>query len=141
MRMFWGATRFSDSGCQDHMLGFHWQTNTDNKSVIPANAGIHGDKRMKMGYVYILASRKAGTLYIGVTSNLINHVAQHQTEVLLGFTKRYRVHRLVYYEICDDIRGAIAREKQIKNWKRAWKIELIEKNNPSWRDLYGDIVG
>ncbi|UCG61253.1 MAG: GIY-YIG nuclease family protein [Candidatus Zixiibacteriota bacterium] len=96
---------------------------------------------MKTGYVYLLASRKAGTLYVGVTSNLVQRVEQHRNELGKGFTKRYRVHRLVYYEICDDMRQAIVREKQLKNWQRAWKIGLIEKSNPGWRDLYPDILG
>jgi putative endonuclease len=86
-------------------------------------------------YVYILASRKNGTLYIGVTSKLQSRVLQHKGKLLEGFTKKYNVHQLVYFEITNDIVSAIQRERQLKNWKRGWKIELIEKNNPSWKDL------
>ncbi len=92
-------------------------------------------------YVYILASKKNGTLYIGVTSNLIRRVDEHKHDVKEGFTKRYGVHRLVYFEAGDDISGAIWREKCIKAWKRQWKIELIESVNPTWRDLWDDIKG
>ncbi len=94
---------------------------------------------MKPGYVYILASKRNGTLYIGVTSDLNGRVWQHQNEIVGGFTSKYHVHKLVYYEVCADIRGAIIREKQLKEWKRAWKLELIENFNPSWRDLYEDL--
>ena len=88
------------------------------------------------GFVYILASRKYGTLYVGVTSDLPGRVFQHRTDMVAGFTKRYGVHRLVYYEPHDDMVAAIHREKQIKRWRRNWKIELIEKENPDWDDLY-----
>ena len=94
---------------------------------------------MKQAHVYILASKKKGTLYIGVTTDLKGRVWRHKNETLPGFTKRYKVHMLVYYECCDDIRGAIQREKQLKKWNRAWKIELIEGFNPEWRDLYDEI--
>jgi len=90
--------------------------------------------------IYILASKRNGTLYTGVTTELKNRVWQHKTDVADGFTKRYGVHTLVYVEYCSDIRAAIAREKQIKKWNRAWKIELIEKDNPEWRDLYDDLI-
>lgn len=86
--------------------------------------------------VYILASKKNGTLYVGVTSDLIKRVWQHKNDLVEGFTKRYLVHTLVYYEIHETMESAIAREKNIKAWKRAWKIELIEKNNLEWSDLY-----
>ena len=87
-------------------------------------------------YVYILASQKNGTLYIGVTNDLIRRVFEHKQELVEGFTKKYHVHRLVYYEIADEIESAIQREKRMKKWNRQWKIELIEKNNPNWEDLY-----
>ena len=90
----------------------------------------------KQGYVYILASERNGTLYIGVTSNLVQRVWRHKSGVVEGFTKRYRVDRLVYYECHDDIAGAIAREKSLKKWRRRWKLELIEASNPEWCDLY-----
>jgi putative endonuclease len=91
-------------------------------------------------YVYLLASKRDGTLYIGVTSDLVKRVYEHKNNLVDGFTKKYHVHKLVYYEVTDDINGAIIREKQIKKWKRAWKIELIEKNNPDWRDLYFELI-
>ena len=91
-------------------------------------------------YVYILASKRNGTLYIGVTNNLIRRVYIHKRDLNDGFTSKYQVHRLVYYESTGDIRGAIQREKQLKKWKRAWKIHLIETTNPTWRDLYEDML-
>ncbi|MCL0094155.1 GIY-YIG nuclease family protein [Dehalococcoidia bacterium] len=92
-------------------------------------------------FVYILASGKNCTLYIGVTDDLLRRVYQHKENLLEGFTKRYNVHNLVYYESCGDIQAAIIREKQMKKWKRQWKIKLIEKENPSWKDLYFDLLG
>ena len=94
----------------------------------------------KTGYVYILASRRNGTLYTGVTSALVQRVWNHKNDVHEGFTKQYQVHRLVYFEEHNDIRDAIIREKQIKRWKRAWKIRLIEEMNPEWRDLFDDLL-
>ena len=90
----------------------------------------------KSAYIYILTSAPHGTLYIGVTSNLAGRVWQHKSDVVDGFTKNYDVHRLVHYEVFDEITQAIAREKQLKNWKRDWKVELIEEKNPDWVDLY-----
>lgn len=87
-------------------------------------------------FAYILASRKLGTLYTGVTNNIIARSFQHKNDLKDGFTKKYGVHRLVHYEVFDDIGYAIKREKQIKRWKRQWKIDLIEQNNPNWDDLY-----
>jgi putative endonuclease len=92
----------------------------------------------KQYYVYILASKKNGTLYTGVTGNLIKRVWQHKNKIADGFTKKYGVDKLVYYETTNDIISAIEREKRIKKWKRQWKIELIAKSNPEWRDLYKD---
>ena len=92
-------------------------------------------------YVYILASKRNGTLYIGVTNDLIRRVYEHKNDIVDGFTKKYQVHRLVYYEQTDDVYVAIQREKRMKKWNRQWKIELIEKTNPHWRDLYDDLVG
>jgi len=94
----------------------------------------------KRGYVYILASKRNGTLYTGVTSDLVRRVWEHKQDQIEGFTKRYGVHRLVYVEAHDDIQDAIVREKRIKTWNRAWKIELIEKQNPDWKDLYEEIA-
>lgn len=95
---------------------------------------------MKQSYVYILASRKDGALYIGVTSDLIKRIYEHKEELAEGHTKKYNIKRLVYFEIHDEIEQAILREKQMKAWKRDWKIELIEQNNPEWKDLYEDII-
>ncbi|MDD2301964.1 MAG: GIY-YIG nuclease family protein [Eubacteriales bacterium] len=95
---------------------------------------------MKQYYVYILASRKNGTLYIGVTGDLRKRIYEHKQNVVDGFTQKYNVHILVYYEVHGDIREAISREKQIKKWNRAWKLRLIEEKNGEWRDLYDEIV-
>jgi putative endonuclease len=94
---------------------------------------------MKNYFVYIMASQKNGTLYIGVTRNLKKRVSEHKNDLVDGFTKKYRVHRLVYFESTTDVKAAITREKQLKAWKRQWKIELIEKGNADWRDLYEDL--
>lgn len=91
-------------------------------------------------YVYMLASGRRGTLYIGVTNDLVRRVYEHRNDFVPGFTRKYRVHRLVWFEIHDDIREAILREKRIKRWHRAWKIELIEKDNKTWRDLWLEIA-
>ncbi|MGE5538415.1 MAG: GIY-YIG nuclease family protein [Gemmatimonas sp.] len=91
--------------------------------------------------LYILASERNGTLYIGVTNDIARRVWEHKNEVAAGFTKQYGVHRLVYTEFHETMPLAIAREKQIKKWRRAWKLELIETSNPAWRDLYEDIPG
>lgn len=90
-------------------------------------------------YVYIMASRKHGTIYIGVTSDIRKRVLQHKESSIPGFTQRYNVHTLVYFEEHSDIRDAIKREKQLKKWNREWKIRLIEKVNPEWKDLYNDL--
>ena len=94
----------------------------------------------KYSYVYLLASRPYGTLYIGVTSDPVKRVWEHREEFVGGFTKQYGVKHLVWYEVHEDM-AAITREKQLKEWKRAWKIELIQKTNPYWRDLFSDICG
>jgi putative endonuclease len=96
---------------------------------------------MKQYYVYLMASKKNGTLYIGVTNNLLKRVYENKNDLIRGFTRKYRIHELVYYEIHDDIYQAITREKRMKKWKRQWKINLIEKFNPDWRDLYHDLIG
>ncbi len=95
---------------------------------------------MNTYYVYMLASKKNGILYIGVTSNLPTRVWQHRQDVHEGFTRKYGVHRLVWYEGTTSISAAIKREKQVKKWRRQWKIDLIERENPDWRDLYEDIL-
>jgi putative endonuclease len=128
--------------------------------VFPANAGIHNTPKpsgigsvraytaekccilaeVNYYYVYILASKPYGTLYIGVTNDLVRRVWEHKNDFVEGFTKKYGVHRLVYYEQCGEAESAITREKQMKKWKRQWKIELIMKDNPGWKDLYPEIA-
>jgi putative endonuclease len=93
-----------------------------------------------MYYVYLLASGKHKTLYLGVTNNLIRRIHEHKTKVTPGFTSRYNVVRLVWFECYDDPTNAIAREKDIKKWRRDWKIRLIEEDNPDWSDLYSSIT-
>lgn len=95
----------------------------------------------KNSYVYILASRRNGTLYIGVTSDLISRVWAHKAGAVSGFTQKYGITRLVYFEHYDAIETAIRREKAMKKWNRTWKLELIERDNPEWRDLWPDITG
>ncbi len=95
----------------------------------------------KQPAVYILASQPRGTLYIGVSSNLLQRIWQHKSGEVEGFTDRYEVQQLVYFEMHTDMPGAIMREKQLKKWKRDWKIALIEKDNPAWRDLWPDVTG
>jgi putative endonuclease len=95
---------------------------------------------MKQPCVYMLASKRNGTLYIGVTSDLIKRVWEYKQDFVEGFTKKYGVHDLVWYELLEDMQTAIAREKALKEWKRAWKLELIEKMNPLWKDLYENLV-
>jgi putative endonuclease len=96
--------------------------------------------RSKYYYVYILSSQRNGTLYIGVTNNLARRVWEHKHQLVKGFTNRYEVHHLVYFETHENAESAIVREKQIKKWNRLWKLHLIEEKNPSWRDLYRDIL-
>lgn len=94
----------------------------------------------KQPCVYILANRRNGTLYVGVTSDLVKRVWEHRNEVVDGFTKKFEVHRLVYYELHSEMLAAITREKQLKKWNRAWKIRLIEAKNPLWRDLWEEVL-
>lgn len=108
-----------------------------------ARIAVHGRRRYRcpMDYfVYLLASGKNGTLYVGVTNNLIRRGHEHRTGQIKGFTERYGVHRLVWFEGTPSIEAAIQREKQIKNWKREWKVALIEKSNPDWTDLYPGLL-
>ena len=95
---------------------------------------------MKQPCVYILASKRNGTLYVGVTSNLVQRIWQHRNDEVEGFTQKYKVHTLVWYEVHETMESAIAREKAIKEWQRAWKLELIEAANPDWADLFGELV-
>jgi putative endonuclease len=98
-----------------------------------------GSRDVKNYYVYILSSKRNGTLYTGVTSDLVKRVYEHKNGLVEGFTKKYDVHNLVWYEMHKSAETAITREKQIKKWKRVWKIEMIEKENLDWKDLYEDI--
>ncbi len=91
-------------------------------------------------YVYMLANKYNGTLYIGVTNDLVRRIGEHKTDAVDSFTKKYQVHQLVWYEVADNALAAITREKQLKKWNRAWKMRLIEKANPEWKDLYGEIA-
>jgi putative endonuclease len=91
-------------------------------------------------FVYILASKRNGTLYTGVTNDLFRRIDEHKNDLVKGFTNKYGVHTLVYFEQCDDYDTALQREKHIKEWKRKWKLELIEKVNPFWQDLYDEML-
>ena len=90
--------------------------------------------------VYILASHRNGTLYVGVTSDLARRVFEHKEEAIEGFTKDYRVHNLVFYEFHETMNDALTRERRIKKWRREWKLQLIEQSNPQWRDLYQELA-
>ncbi len=93
----------------------------------------------KQPAVYILSNKRNGTLYVGVTSNLVQRVWQHKNNLVPGFTQKYNIHKLVYHEICESMEAAIQQEKRLKKWNRKWKLELIEKANPEWNDLFSDI--
>ena len=95
---------------------------------------------MKQPCIYILTNKPNGILYTGVTSHLKQRIWQHKNKLVDGFTRKYNCHRLVYFELHGDMEAAVSREKQIKNWKRAWKISLIEQINPQWKDLWEDII-
>jgi len=108
---------------------------------MPAKAGIQKVNVMdKQFFVYILASKRNGTLYTGITSDLVKRVWQHKNNSVEGFTKKYDAKILVYYEIYNDAESAIIREKRIKKWRKAWKLKLIEEKNPLWQDLYNEII-
>ena len=96
---------------------------------------------MKQPCVYILASKRNGTLYIGVTSDLIRRVWRHKNDLAESFTKRYGIHKLVWHQNHETMESAITHEKRLKNWPRSWKIGLIEERNPEWNDLFGDLIG
>lgn len=125
-----------DARLRGHDKCVGWQEN--NSIVIPTKVGIQ--KSMKSYYVYILASKRNGTLYIGVTNDLVRRVYEHKEGLVEGFTKKYKVDRLVYFEETNDVESAITREKRLKKWNRQWKIELIEKENPEWKDLYEGMI-
>lgn len=107
----------------------------------PVRVGTQEGNMERQPCVYLLASKRNGTLYAGVTSNLIKRVWEHKNIQVEGFTSKYGVYTLVWYEIHETMESAIQREKAIKNWKRAWKIKIIEEMNPQWRDLYDDLNG
>jgi putative endonuclease len=110
----------------------------DDKVVARDDKKIH--MIQKNCYVYILASQRNGTLYVGITSNLSKRIWEHKNHVVKGFTADYNVNQLVYYEIHNDINVAIQREKTLKGWRRKWKLELIEMKNPDWKDLYNEVI-
>jgi len=124
------------------------ESSNDTVFWIPAFAGMTKEHTswstpsvtMKQYYVYILSSKRNGTLYISVTNDLIKRIYEHKNDLVDGFTKQYQVHSLVYFEIHTNINEAIKREKSMKKWLRKWKLELIEKNNPNWIDLYELLV-
>jgi len=95
---------------------------------------------MKNYYVYILTNKRNGTLYTGITNNLIRRVYEHKSRLIEGFTKKYSINKLIYFESTTDVNDSILREKRLKKWKREWKIDLIEKSNPDWRDLSVDFL-
>ena len=113
---------------------------------MPAKAGIYESVKlvrcqsMRCPCLYILASKPNGTMYVGVTNDVIRRIWEHKSDVIDGFTKQYGVHTLVYAEFHETMPDAILREKQIKKWRRAWKIDLIERNNPRWCDLYEQML-
>ncbi|PIU57147.1 MAG: endonuclease [Deltaproteobacteria bacterium CG07_land_8_20_14_0_80_38_7] len=95
---------------------------------------------MKRYFIYILASQRNGTLYIGVTNDITRRVYEHKNNLIEGFTKKYKVHLLVYFEEFQNVEAAITREKQLKRWKRSWKLRLIQTENPEWNDLYQEFI-
>lgn len=95
---------------------------------------------MKKGFVYMMSNKKDGVLYIGVTSDIVKRIYEHKNGFVDGFTKQYNLKNLVYYEVYDDITEAVKREKQLKNWHREWKVELVNMQNPHWEDLYESIL-
>ena len=94
---------------------------------------------MKIYCVYILTNQRNGTLYIGITSNLKNRIFQHKEKMFEGFTKKYGIDKLIYFEQTEDVQSALRREKQLKKWNRDWKLRLIEEKNPQWKDLYDEL--
>ena len=95
---------------------------------------------MKKGFIYMMTNKQYGVLYIGITSDIVKRVYEHKNSYVDGFTKQYNLNILVYYEVYDEIEEAIKREKQLKNWHREWKVELVNKQNPNWEDLYESIL-
>jgi putative endonuclease len=127
------------NSCNDLDSGLR-RNDRQEKIVCRRKPASNDGARMKQPCVYLLASGRNGTLYVGVTSNLVSRVWVHKQEQIDGFTKRYGVHTLVWYEVHESMDSAIQREKAIKEWKRRWKLDLIEKANPQWRDLYEELL-
>lgn len=119
-------------------IQFLWKYNKFPIDVF-TKPGEHSIADMKTYFVYVVCNKSWGTLYIGVTNNLQRRMWEHKNDAVEGFTKKYGLHTLAYYEQFFDVRVAIAREKNLKNWKRAWKIDLVEKMNPQWKDLTPDL--
>ena len=121
------------------------RTQYHSREACPRESGeresTKGPTMTKQPALYILTSQPNGTLYTGVTTDLVRRVWEHRSGLVEGFTKRYRVHRLVYFEVHNHIEEAIRREKRIKKWRRAWKVDLIEESNPRWHDLWPTIIG
>jgi putative endonuclease len=107
-------------------------------TAVPAKAGTH-QAASAVFYVYLLSSQPHGTVYVGKTTDLLKRVWEHKNKVVSSFTAKYGVDRLVWFEVHESLEAAFRREKQIKSWKRTWKIQLIEKDNPDWVDLYGSL--
>jgi putative endonuclease len=120
-----------------------WNKNNENPYLLLRHSGESRNPvqiEEMQPCVYILASERNGTLYVGVTSNLVNRIWEHKSDLVDGFSKKYRVHTLVWLEQHETMESAIQREKQIKKWKRDWKLELIENTNPQWEDLYPEFI-
>jgi putative endonuclease len=123
-----------DDDCKKHSHDKHDNPTRRAEAIVWLGAGAMREEQSY--FVYILASKRNGTLYTGITSRLLRRIWEHRNDVHDGFTKKYRVHILVCYEQYSEVSAAIAREKQLKGWNRAWKLKLIEKMNPEWEDLY-----
>jgi putative endonuclease len=123
------------------VVDFSWPSHPSFRGAPKARTRNPENGLAVLYYVYLLASHKNGTLYLGVTRDLVRRTYEHKQKIVPGFTKRYGIARLVWFKCYDDPLNAIAREKEIKKWRREWKIELIEKANAEWHDLYPEIVG
>ncbi len=131
-----GESRNPEAQAFGEATALQWRRSQADPGFVPRRI----EPDMKLPCVYILASKRNGTLYVGVTSDLVQRIWQHKNDLVEGFTKRYGVHTLVWCEVHESMESSIAHEKAIKEWKRVWKLELIEKRNPTWRDLYPEFV-
>jgi len=127
-------------GYWDERVGFVIRHSGESRTRSEALALSSEASVNKQPAVYILASKRNGTLYIGVTSDLVKRIWEHKNNMVEGFTKHYGVHQLVWYEVHESMESAIEREKRLKEWKRKWKLELIESSNPNWQDLFNTII-